>query len=76
MNFLSRELFYFILSVAAHVLQCLSCSIMGSAVPVLSVQCYTDVTISLDIGVPCSSFLHRGLASGELLRSTECVAYV
>lgn len=76
MNFSSRELFYFILSVAAHILPCLSCWIMGSAVPVLSVQYYADVTVSLDIGVPCSSVLHRGLASGELLRSTECVAYV
>lgn len=49
---------------------------MGSAVPVLSLQCYADVRVSVDIGVPCSSVLHRRLASGELLRSTECVAYM
>lgn len=75
MNFSFRELFYFILSVPAHVLQRLSCWIMGSAVHVCSFQCCADVTVSLHIGVPCLSVLHGRLTSGELVRSTECVAY-
>lgn len=61
MNFSSRELFYFILSVPTHVLQHLSCWIMGSAVHVCYAQCCADVTVSLDMGVPCSSVLHGSL---------------